>query len=84
MAETEDHARVDVRGAPTPSPSANVDSLITWLTILPSTSPGASPTHATCLPSAPKKRSARAAASGEEDSLRVSSTSRDCDSGGSA
>ena len=45
--------------SPTPSPSANADSLITWQTIRPSTSPGASPTHATCLPSAAKKRSAR-------------------------
>ena len=62
------------RASPTPSPSAKADSLITWHTIRPSTSPGASPTHATCLPSAAKKRSARAAATGEELSPRVSST----------
>ena len=68
---------------PTPSPSANADSLITWQTILPSTSPGASPTQLTCLPSASKNRSARAAASGDELSLRVSSTSPACCSGGS-
>ena len=43
---------------PTPSPSANADSLISWQTIRPSTRPGASPTHAVCLPSVAKKRSA--------------------------
>ncbi len=63
--------------------SANADSLITWHTIRPSTRPGASPTHSTCLPSAAKKRSARPAASGEELSPRVSSTSRALSNGGS-
>ena len=47
---------------PTPSPSANAHSLITWQTIRPSTSPGASSTQAVCLPSVAKKRSAASAA----------------------
>ena len=75
MAQPEHHARVDVLRARRRLRRARTrHSLITWQTIRPSTSPGASPTHATCLPSAAKKRSARAAATGEELSLRVSST----------
>src|SRR5947199_400659 len=49
---------------PTPSPRANAASLITWQTILPSTSPGASCTQVVCLPIVAKKRSAASAAPG--------------------
>src|SRR5437763_931057 len=51
---------------PTPSPSANAASLITWQTIRPSTRPGASPTQVVCLPRVEKKRSAAVTA---EDAL---------------
>ena len=62
------------RRCPRPRPRANAASLITWQTIRPSTSPGASATHAVCLPSVAKKRSAAVAA----DSARVG-TSRQLD-----
>ena len=38
----------------TPSPTAKCASLTIWQTIRPSTRPGASPTHSTCLPMARK------------------------------
>ena len=62
---------------PTPSPSANAASLTTWQTIRPSTSPGASPTHAVCLPSVAKNCSVARAAELALSGPRVSSTSRD-------
>ncbi len=68
-----------------PSPSANAASLTTWQTIRPSTSPGASPTHAVCLPSVAKNRSAAAAAEvGAVGSARQLDEPRISASGGSA
>jgi len=69
---------------PTPSPSAKAASFTSWQAMRPSTSPGASPTHSTCLPSTEKKCSARAMTVGEESAPRVSSTSEVSEKGGRA
>ena len=76
VVEPEDHARRRrPRGEPTPSPTAKHASLTSWATMRPSTSPGASPTHAVRRPSAAKNASVRSAATGAVPALRVSSTS---------
>ena len=69
---------------PTPSPSANAASLITWQTIRPSTRPGRVADPDVCLPSVAKKRSAASAADAALSGPRVSSTSVSSRSGGSA
>ena len=59
VVEPVDHARRRCpRRCPRPRRGRTRASLMTWQTIRPSTSPGASPTHTVCLPRVAKKRSA--------------------------
>src|SRR3954470_15665109 len=71
-------------GVPTSSVTAKHASLKSWHTMRPRTSPGASPTHATCRPRLVKNASARSAATPVVVALRVSSTRVAPSSGGSA